>query len=58
VTCHKRTWQKLRDGRFVADGQMDPARCGASYKQLVELKVIDKEFDSGNAYTDELVRAH
>lgn len=47
VTCRKLTWQKLRDGHFVAGGQMDPARWGALYQQLVELKVIEKEFDPG-----------
>jgi NitT/TauT family transport system substrate-binding protein len=53
------TWQQLRDGHFVAGddpsgaqlGQMDPKRWGTMYEQLVDLKVIDKPFDSTTAYT-------
>ena len=53
------TWQQLRDGHFVAGenpdgsqlGEMDPARWVTLYKQLLELKVIEKEFDPATAYT-------
>jgi NitT/TauT family transport system substrate-binding protein len=53
------TWQELRDGHFVAGnapdgsqlGQMDPARWVTLYQQLLDLKVIEKQFDPGNAYT-------
>lgn len=53
------TWQALRDGHFVAGedpsgaqlGQMDPARWAALYQQLLELKVIEKEFNPQSAYT-------
>jgi len=53
------TWQKLRDGHFVAGedpsgsqiGQMDPARWTTLYHQLIELKVIEREFDPAKAYT-------
>jgi hypothetical protein len=30
---------------------MDPARWATLYKQLLELKVIDKQFDPATAYT-------
>jgi NitT/TauT family transport system substrate-binding protein len=60
------TWQELRDGHFVAGedpsgaqiGQMDPARWVALYKQLLELQVIEKEFDPETAYTLQFVRAN
>jgi len=53
------TWQQLRDGHFVSGddmsgsqiGQMDPARWTTLYQQLLELKVIEKEFDPSTAYT-------
>ena len=53
------SWQQLRDGHFVAGeaadgsqmGQMDPARWTTLYQQLLELKVIDKQFDPASAYT-------
>ena len=53
------TWQQLRDGHFVAGedpsgaqiGQMDPKRWTTMYEQLVDLKVIDKQFDPVAAYT-------
>ncbi len=53
------SWQQLRDGHFVAGeapdgsqiGQMDPARWTTLYQQLLELKVIEKEFDPASAYT-------
>jgi hypothetical protein len=49
----------LRDGHFVAGedpsgaqiGQMDPKRWTTMYEQLVDLKVIDKQFDPVAAYT-------
>ncbi len=53
------TWTQLRDGHFVAGedptgaqiGQMDPKRWSTMYDQLVDLKVIDKQFDPTTAYT-------
>jgi len=53
------TWQQLRDGHFVRGddpsgaqlGQMDPKRWTTMYEQLVDLKVIDKQFDPVAAYT-------
>jgi NitT/TauT family transport system substrate-binding protein len=53
------TWQKLRDGRFVAGedaagtqlGQMEPKRWATMYEQLVDLKVIETPFDPTTAYT-------
>ncbi len=53
------SWQQLRDGHFVAGeaadgsqmGQMDPARWTTLYQQLLDLKVIDKQFDPASAYT-------
>jgi len=53
------TWQKLRDGHFVAGddpsgaqlGQMDPQRWATMYEQLIDLKVIGKPFDPTTAYT-------
>lgn len=58
------TWQALRDGHFVAGddpsgtqvGQMDPARWAMLYKQLLDLKVIEKEFDPQGAYTLQFVQ--
>jgi NitT/TauT family transport system substrate-binding protein len=55
----KFTWQALRDGHFVAGddpsgaelGQMKAERWSAMYKQLVDLKVIEKAFDPSAAYT-------
>jgi NitT/TauT family transport system substrate-binding protein len=60
------TWQELRDGHFVAGeglngsqiGQMDPARWSRLYKQLLELKVIEKEIDPATAYTLQFVPAN
>jgi NitT/TauT family transport system substrate-binding protein len=57
------TWQALRDGHFVAGddprggqlGQMTSERWSALYKQLVDLKVIDKPFDPATAYTLQFV---
>ena len=60
----KFTWQALRDGHFVAGddpsgaelGQMKAERWSAMYKQLVELKVIEKTFDPSTAYTLQLLK--
>jgi NitT/TauT family transport system substrate-binding protein len=53
------SWQALRDGHFVAGedasgalvGQMNVERWTKIYKQLLELKVIEKEIDPASAYT-------
>jgi NitT/TauT family transport system substrate-binding protein len=53
------SWQAMRDGHFVAGddptgaqlGQMTADRWTTMYKQLVDLKVIDKPFDPATAYT-------
>jgi NitT/TauT family transport system substrate-binding protein len=53
------SWRALRDGHFVAGddptgaqlGQMNAARWSTMYKQLVDLKVIEKPFDPATAYT-------
>ncbi len=53
------TWQALRDGHFVAGddpsgaqlGQMTAERWASMYQQLFDLKVIEKKFDPGVAYT-------
>jgi NitT/TauT family transport system substrate-binding protein len=58
------SWQQLKQGQFVtgpaADeskiGQMDSARWATLYKQLLELKVIDKEIDPASAYTLQFVK--
>jgi NitT/TauT family transport system substrate-binding protein len=55
----KFSWQGMRDGHFVAGedpggaqlGQMTTERWTTMYKQLVDLKVIDKPFDPATAYT-------
>jgi NitT/TauT family transport system substrate-binding protein len=57
------TWQALRDGHFVTGddpsgarvGQMATARWTTMYRQLFDLKVIDKEFDPAVAYTLQFV---
>jgi NitT/TauT family transport system substrate-binding protein len=57
------SWETLRDGRFVAGGdlggrqlgQMESARWTTMYNQLLELKVIDKPFDAASAYTLEFL---
>ena len=59
------SWKALRDGHFVTGddasgatiGQMNAERWATLYKQLLELKVIDKEFDPATAYTMQLVSA-
>jgi NitT/TauT family transport system substrate-binding protein len=53
------TWKALRDGHFVAGddpggaelGRMNAERWNTMYKQLVDLKVIEKQFDPATAYT-------
>jgi NitT/TauT family transport system substrate-binding protein len=53
------SWKALRDGHFVTGkeasgvlvGQMEAARWSTIYQQLLELKVIEKEFDPATAYT-------
>jgi NitT/TauT family transport system substrate-binding protein len=58
------TWQKLREGHFVAGndpsgaqlGQMDPKRWATMYEQLTDLKVIANPFDPATAYTLQFVR--
>jgi len=53
------TWKALRDGRFVAGddpsgaqlGKMNAERWSTMYQQLLDLKVIDKQFDPATAYT-------
>ena len=57
------SWRALRDGKFVTGddpsgaevGRMDAARWSTIYKQLLDLKVIEKEFDPATAYTLEFV---
>jgi NitT/TauT family transport system substrate-binding protein len=59
------TWKTLRDGHFVEGddpsgaqlGQMNAARWATMYQQLADLKVIDKTFDPGTAYTLQFVSA-
>jgi NitT/TauT family transport system substrate-binding protein len=58
------TWQALRDGHFVAGddpsgaqlGRMDAQRWASMYRQLVDLKVIEKPFDPTTAYTLQFVQ--
>jgi NitT/TauT family transport system substrate-binding protein len=53
------TWRALKDGHFVDGdapdgsqvGKMDAERWTTMYRQLVELKIIEKEFDPATAYT-------
>jgi NitT/TauT family transport system substrate-binding protein len=53
------SWRGMRDSRFVAGddpsgaqlGQMSADRWSTMYKQLVDLKVIEKSFDPATAYT-------
>jgi NitT/TauT family transport system substrate-binding protein len=57
------TWQALRDNHFVAGedpsgeqfGPMNAERWNTMYKQLTDLKVIDKTFDPATAYTLQFV---
>jgi NitT/TauT family transport system substrate-binding protein len=58
------TWQALRDGHFITGddsngaqlGRMNSERWSTMYKQLAELKVIDKPFDPATAYTLQFVQ--
>jgi NitT/TauT family transport system substrate-binding protein len=60
------SWQALRDGRFITGddpsglqlGQMTAERWTTMYKQLFDLKVIDKDkaFDPATAYTLQFVQ--
>src|SRR5271165_3020087 len=58
------SWQSLRDGHFVDGddpgggqiGQMDAERWSTLYKQLLDLKVIEREFDLATAYTLQFVQ--
>jgi NitT/TauT family transport system substrate-binding protein len=53
------SWRAMRDGHFVAGadasgvqlGQMTADRWSTMYKQLLDLKVIDKPIDPATAYT-------
>ena len=57
------TWNALRDGHFVQGddpsgaqlGRMNQERWDTMYKQLLDLKVIDKELDPATAYTLEFL---
>ena len=57
------TWRALRDGHFVAGddpsgaqlGKMNSARWNTMYQQLLDLKVITKEFNPATAYTLQFV---
>lgn len=57
------SWRALRDGHFVEGddpsgaqlGQMTPERWDTMYKQLFDLKVIQKPFDPATAYTLQFV---
>jgi NitT/TauT family transport system substrate-binding protein len=59
------TWQALRDGHFVTGddpsgaqvGQMATERWTTMYRQLFDLKVIDKAFDPAEAYTLQFVNS-
>jgi len=56
------TWRALRDGHFVEGtdpselGKMKADRWDTMYKQLLDLKVIDKVFDPTTAYTLEFLQ--
>ncbi|MBZ5644503.1 MAG: ABC transporter substrate-binding protein [Acidobacteriia bacterium] len=58
------TWQKLRDGHFVAGddpsgaqfGQMDPKRWATMYEQLTDLKVLSNPIDPATAYTLQFIQ--
>ena len=58
------TWKALRDGHFVAGddpsgaqlGKMNAERWNTMYQQLLDLKVIDKQFDPATAYTLQFAR--
>jgi NitT/TauT family transport system substrate-binding protein len=58
------SWRALRDGHFVTGedpsgsklGQMTPERWATMYKQLLDLKVIEKRFDPSTADTLQFLR--
>jgi NitT/TauT family transport system substrate-binding protein len=58
------SWQSLRDGHFVTDddasgaqiGPMDGKRWATLYRQLLDLKVIEKQIDPATAYTLQFVQ--
>jgi NitT/TauT family transport system substrate-binding protein len=58
------SYEQLRSGQFVTGpamdgsqlGQMEPARWTTLYQQLLDLKVIDKQFDPATAYTLQFVK--
>jgi NitT/TauT family transport system substrate-binding protein len=58
------SWKALRDGHFVTGDRLGGAQLGemrsdrwtTMLKQLLELKVIDKQFDPATAYTLEFVQ--
>jgi NitT/TauT family transport system substrate-binding protein len=58
------SWQALRDGHFVSGddpsgsqlGQMTAERWATMYKQLLDLKVIEKQFDPTTAYSLQFVQ--
>jgi NitT/TauT family transport system substrate-binding protein len=60
------TWQALRDGHFVTGddttgaqvGKMSADRWDTMYKQLVDLKVIEKPLDPTTAYTLQFIPAN
>jgi NitT/TauT family transport system substrate-binding protein len=57
------TCQALKDGHFITGsdpsgsrlGQFDPARWQTMYQQLLDLKIIKKQFDPKTAYTTEFL---
>jgi len=57
------TWKALRDGHFVTGddpsgaqlGKMNAERWSTMYAQLLDLKVIEKQFDPATAYTLQFV---
>ena len=57
------TWNALRDGHFVAGedpsgaqlGKMNGQRWTEMYQQLLDLKLIEKQFDPATAYTLQFV---
>jgi len=57
------TWKALRDGHFVTGddpsgaqlGKMNAERWSTMYAQLLDLKVIEKQFDPAMAYTLQFV---
>jgi NitT/TauT family transport system substrate-binding protein len=60
------TWHALCDGRFITGddpggaqlGQMTAERWTTMYRQLVDLNVIEKQFDPAEAYTVQFANAN